>query len=439
MPATRTATTHATIIAAPASRQGKTVFTAALARSLANRGCSVQVIKLGPDYLDPMILECASRRPVYNLDWWIMGEAHCRQILYDAARTSDVVLIESLMGIHDNTPSTAWLARTLGVPVTLVMDMARCAQTAVAVVHGMRGYAGGLPLAGVVGNRLGSDHHHTLVAEAFTDEVTYFGSLRRDERMVLPERHLGLVQGGEIAGLERQLDAAADCLHDHGVEVSVPGITVEPPVPGAAAAGDGLAGTRIAVARDRAFSFIYPANLAALESLGATIRFFSPLANEPAPPCDAIWLPGGYPELHLAALEANTATRDSIRAHCAAGRPALAECGGMMYLGETISGPDGGARRMCGVLAAAFTMHDRFQGVGHQQAELNGGCIRGHSFHHSSMRTELPPSAYCRRQDGRPGEAIFTIGATCASYAHFYFPSSLPVTAALFATGADHA
>ena len=423
------------LIAAPGSGQGKTVFTAALARHLVNQGQRVQVLKIGPDYLDRMILECASGRTVFNLDWWMMGERACRQQLFDAVASSDAVLIESLMGLHDNQPTSAWLARRLRLPIILVMNMAKYAQTAAAIVHGMRCYADGAEIAAVVGNRLGSRHHHNLVKAAMPDGVDYLGSLLRDDRMALPQRHLGLVQATEVADLSTRLDAAADylaagCLADRPPERALPLLTAQQPAPPPPPSPQ-LAGRRIAIARDAAFGFIYPANLTTLAQLGADCRFFSPLANQPVPDCDALWLPGGYPECHLAALEKNSVARDSIRAHCAAGKAVLAECGGMMYLGNRIVDKAGQSARMCAVFDADFTMQPTFQSVGYQQLTLRQQSIRGHSFHHSTLQTTLPPRARCQRQDGSGGEWFYAIGNTRLTYMHLYFPSNPALAAHL--------
>ena len=237
------------MIAAPASGQGKTVLTAAMARRFVNQGKTVRVFKIGPDYLDPTILELASRQRVYNLDLWMMGESHCRDLLARAAAANDIILVESLMGLHDNNPDNMQLARRFGLPVTLVMNVAKYAQTAAAIVEGLKNYrieqAQGqteenqegnqeenqerdqernqeenqnqAKITAVIGNCVGSDNHDRLLRESVGED--YAGSIRRDERMELPYRHLGLVQAADIEGLDRQLDLAARALDEFGIDV----------------------------------------------------------------------------------------------------------------------------------------------------------------------------------------------------------------------------
>ncbi|MBK1646113.1 hypothetical protein CKO25_15945 [Thiocapsa imhoffii] len=193
-----------------------------------------------------------------------------------------------------------------------------------------------------------------------------------------------------------------------------------------------LAGRCIAVARDAAFSFIYPDNLTVLEAMGARIETFSPLANE-IPVADAIYLPGGYPELHLATLAARTATRDALHAHARAGRPIYAECGGLLYLLEHLIDRDGRGASMVGLLPGRAQMQPRLVGLGMQSLEQPAGQLRGHSFHHSALDLQLEPERHAvHHPDGRPGEAFYRHGAVRASYLHLYFPSCPTAAAALF-------
>jgi len=423
---------RAILIAAPSSGQGKTVFTAALARRMVNLGKSVRILKVGPDYLDPMILEVASGRPVWNLDWWMMGESECLSVLREATDQVDVILVEGVMGLYDNEPSNAWLAKHFNLGVALIMDMAKFAQTAAAVVHGMQRYDPELTLSAVIGNRLGSEHHRTLVAEAMPDSIPYAGSIRRDDRMTIPERHLGLVQANEIEDLSARLDQAALCIDESGLDLTIPYYT--PP------AGEryhspkiSLVKTVVAVARDDAFSFIYPANINLLESMGARIKYFSPLENETVPNCDALWLPGGYPELHLETLSTNHDTLQSIRSYVDSGKPGLAECGGMMVLGKSITSKEGVKGVMAGAMNASFILEARFQSVGYQALDYGGNRIRGHSFHHSKMESEQKAIAYWTKKNGGKGEEVYQVGGLLASYSHAYFRSSPQWVASVFA------
>ncbi|MBX2884402.1 MAG: cobyrinate a,c-diamide synthase [Granulosicoccus sp.] len=431
MPTNNAVDCQATLIAAPGSGQGKTLFTAALARMLTNAGQKVRVFKVGPDYLDPKILEVASGNTVCNLDWWMMGEQICLHAVANAARDVDVILIEGLMGLYDNTPSNAWLAKRLGLPVTLVMDMAKFAQTAAAVVHGMQRYDADVEFCSIVGNRLGSEHHRTLVSEAMPDSVPYAGSIKRDDRMHLPSRHLGLVQAEDIANVSDILDGAAACLEESALDLHIP-LYSPPACEPATALAPALKGKTIAIARDNAFSFIYPANLALLQSMAAKPLFFSPLRNEAVPDCDALWLPGGYPEEHAATLAGNTTSLDSIRKYVQSGKPGLAECGGMMVLGQSISVTGGNKHAMADAFQADFVMKNRFQSVGYQSLIHNDREIRGHSFHHSVIATDQTPVMHWHKQNGEKGEAVFQVGGMFASYSHSYFASCPEWVAQLF-------
>ncbi|WP_395328490.1 cobyrinate a,c-diamide synthase [Novosphingobium sp. BL-8H] len=421
----------ALLIAAPASGQGKTLVTAALARRHAREGRRVRLFKCGPDFLDPMVLEAASGAPVHQLDLFMVGEAQCRALLHEAAQEADLILIEGVMGLFDGDPSAADLARRFGLPVLAVVDGSSMAQTFGALVHGLASYRPDVTLAAVLANRVGSARHAELLEGSVPPGIRWLGAMARDGGITLPERHLGLVQAGEVGDLAQRLDRAADLLPESALwlpaAVDFPPCAVETP-------SAALAGRTIAVARDAAFSFIYPANLAVLASAGARIAFFSPLDDSELPECDALWLPGGYPELHRHRLAANASMLAAIRAHHAAGRPMLAECGGMLYACETLDdGKDGQGRApLLGLLPARATMQPRLAALGMQQAEIDGQRVRGHTFHYSTLDTALEPIARASTPDGRPGERVFRHGALTASYMHLYFASAPRLVAALF-------
>ncbi len=429
-------TCQATLIAAPSSGQGKTVFCAAFARQLRNKGRRVQVFKLGPDYLDPTIHEVASGKVVYNLDLWVMGEQHCFELLRKASALNDVVLVESLMGLHDNQPSNAMLCQLFGLPITLILDVAKLAQTAAAIVSGMRLFDVGANITAVIGNKVGSDNHDLLMSQAIGD--CYAGSIRRDTRFEIAQRHLGLVQAGDIKNLDKQLDQAADALDEFNISVTLTDIAFPYSQsffkkPDSARLLDGKI---IAVARDAAFSFIYPMNQQVLEEAGAKLSYFSPLKNDVVPECDALWIPGGYPELHLDVLSNSDQTRTSILDHHRQNKPILAECGGMMYLCNSILNTAGEYGKTCGILDASCEMETRFQSVGLQAVNYGKGEIRGHSFHHSkifsSFGSSVTPEIYATRQDGRQGEAVYKKGNTRLSYMHHYFASNSDASVSLF-------
>lgn len=422
------------LVAAVASGQGKTTVTAALARSLVRAGQRVRVFKCGPDFIDPMLLERACGAPVHTLDLWMVGVDECRRRLAEAAREADFVLVEGVMGLYDGTPSAADLAREFGMPVLAVIDASAMAQTAGAVARGLRDY-GPVQLAGVVANRVASPGHAQMVAGSLRD-IALLGSLQR-QAQALPERHLGLVLPGEQPQLDAHLDALADALQlDEATWQALPLLApqaLEGPV-----IAPLLAGKTIAIARDAAFAFLYPANLDTLRILGARLVFFSPLADEPVPAdADAVYLPGGYPELHGQALADAGAWRASINAAHAAGLPILAECGGMMALADELTDPDGRRWPMAGLLPGVIRMQARLAGLGAQALDTPAGALRGHTFHYSRLETPLAASAHTvRHPAGTPGEAVYRVGSLTASYFHGYFASNPQAVAGLFTRAA---
>ncbi len=422
---------HALIIASPASNQGKTTVTAALARLHRNLGRKVTVFKAGPDFLDPMIHHVASGNPVYNLDLWMVGEESCKQMLYQSAQDSDLIIIECGMGLYDGKPSSADLARTFGVPVVAVIDASSMAQTFGALAYGLANYQDNLPFAGVIANRVGSENHKNLLAESIPPGMTFFGAVPRSEDIVIPDRHLGLVQADEITDLDSRLDQAAKLLMEAGVtQLPAP---VEFHLASTEKVEPLLSGVTIAIAKDQAFGFVYQSNLECLEAMGAELTFFSPLNNEQVPQADALWLPGGYPELYAEVLADNQASKSSVVAFAKAGNPVLAECGGMLYLLETLVDKQGNKFDMCGLLPGVSTLCQRFQGLGMQSVELNGRELRGHTFHHTKTDTPMEPAYYAQKQRGKvQGEAVYKRENVWASYLHLYFPSNPELTAMMF-------
>ncbi|MFM9922803.1 cobyrinate a,c-diamide synthase [Variovorax sp. H27-G14] len=452
------------LVAAPASGQGKTTVAAALARLHARQGRRVRAFKCGPDFLDPHWLALATGAPVHSLDLWMTGEADCRARLRAAARECDLVIVEGVMGLFDGTPSAADLAVRFGLPVLAVIDAHAMAGTFGALAYGLQNFRPGLPWAGVLANRVASERHAGMLKDALREPAQWLGALPRDAGFTLPERHLGLVLATELDDAMARLDAVADVLATTPLGLmpvaQLPQVSFEP------VAGDGidpadpavpplLAGRTIAIARDAAFSFIYPANLDVLTALGARLSFFSPLAGDALPACDAVWLPGGYPELHAEALSACTPMRDALVAHVAAGKPVWAECGGMMALFDELatqgnaqdSAQDHGhvprTHRMWGLLPGKVSMQKRLAGLGPQQLTLGTHrshmhTLRGHTFHYSLADTPLPPAAHTARPGltqavgARSGEALYVHGPVRASYFHAWFASSPQATACLF-------
>ncbi|HSC83233.1 MAG TPA: cobyrinate a,c-diamide synthase [Pseudomonas sp.] len=421
----------ALLIAAPASGQGKTTVTAALARLHTRAGKRVRVFKCGPDFLDPMILARASGAAVYQLDLWMVGEAETRRLLWEAAGEADLILIEGVMGLFDGSPSAADLARRLQVPVLGVIDAGAMAQTFGAMAYGLANFQSSLPFAGVLANRTGSERHNGILRDSLPGSIRWYGGLPRSAALELPRRHLGLIQAEELVDLDARLDAAADALLASAGELLPEPVSFAAPV--AQALQPLLAGIRIGVARDTSFAFLYQANLDLLRGLGAELIFFSPLSDRVLPEVDSLYLPGGYPELHLQALAGNQPMRQAIRSHHEAGKPILAECGGMLYLLEALTDKQGESAELLGLLPGSARMQPRLAALALQQVELPEGLLRGHTYHHSVLDCAELPLARGLCPNGKPvAEAVYRIGRLTASYIHFYLPSNPQAAAELF-------
>ncbi|MHB1590271.1 MAG: cobyrinate a,c-diamide synthase, partial [Sulfuricella sp.] len=285
------------------------------------------------------------------------------------------------------------------------------------------------PFAGVIANQVSSERHAEMLTESLRTPL--LGAIVRDPQMALPERHLGLVQAAEIEDLELRLERGAELFGKTRL--------AELPAPVAFAAAESaslpqrLAGTRIAVARDGAFSFLYPANLELLRAMGAELLFFSPLADGALPEADAVYLPGGYPELHLEQLAGNVGMKAALHAHHARGKPIVAECGGMLYLLEALADSEGRQGKMAGLLPGHAVMQKKLARLGMFSATLPEGVVRGHSFHYSQMESPLAPLAWSEgARPGRGGEPLYRLGRLHASYLHMYFFSNPAATAQLF-------
>jgi cobyrinic acid a,c-diamide synthase len=441
-------TCPALLISAPASGQGKTTVVAALARLLARRGLRVQVFKCGPDFIDASWHALASGQAVHQLDLWINGEADIRARLHRAAQHNDVILVEGVMGLYDGQPSSADIARRFALPVLPVISARAMAGTFGALAYGLQHFpdprtqAPSSPLrwAGVLANQVGSAGHAQMLAESLARCEDFLGALPYQAGFSLPERHLGLTLPAELDDGLARLDALANALEPSALGQMQQAdwqrwtVGFAPPCTADAAPLPALlAGKTIAIARDAAFCFIYQANLETLEALGAELVFFSPLANEALPSCDALWLPGGYPELHTAALAAAQHSRADIAAHIQAEKPVWAECGGMMQLFEHITLKDGSSHPAWGFLAGSVAMQTRFVGLGSQAWETPQGQLRGHTFHHSRTNTPLLPLAHTTHaKTAQLGEAIYQAGSVRGSYFHPWFASKPQATAALF-------
>jgi cobyrinic acid a,c-diamide synthase len=410
------------MIAAPRSGSGKTTVTLGLLRAFRRRGVDVVGLKSGPDYIDPAFHAAASGREGVNLDSWAMPPKLLSALAAHASADCGLALCEASMGLFDGVPAqsgrggaSADVAAALAMPVMLILDVTGQAQSAAAIVKGCATYDPRLTVAGVIVNRVGSERHHRLVAEAIEAiGIPVIGSLPRNDKVALPERHLGLVQAGETEGLEARLEAITDFVEAHvdcdGVLASAGELDWASPAPAPIALRP--PGQRIALARDAAFSFIYPHLVRGWRAAGAEIVAFSPLADEPpAADCDFCWLPGGYPELHAGRLAAAARFRHGLR-RFAETRPVHGECGGYMALGESLIDASGAAYPMAGLLGITTSFAKRRMTLGYREARIATNCalgrqgalMRGHEFHYATIVAagSDKPFAFVRDVYGAP-------------------------------------
>ncbi|MDC7785891.1 cobyrinate a,c-diamide synthase [Rhodoplanes sp. TEM] len=392
------------LVAAPRSGSGKTTIALALMRALRRRGLAVQPFKCGPDYIDPAWHAAAAGRDSVNLDSWAMRPALLRGLVGAAGPGAEIAIVEGVMGLFDGVAqpgragrgASADIAALTGWPVLLVLDVAGQTETAAAVALGCARYRADVSIAGVILNRVASDRHLALVAPTIERlGLPVLGAVFRDDRLALPERHLGLVQAVENSDLDAQLDRIA--------AVATARIDLDALVaaarPGMIAAGEGddaglpPPGGRVALARDAAFSFMYPHLIQAWRRAGAAVVPFSPLADEaPDAAADAVWLPGGYPELHAGRLAAAETFRSGMRAAAERGARIHGECGGFMVLGQGLVDADGTRHAMLDLLGLETSFATRKLHLGYRRATLRSGCVLGpagatlygHEFHYAT-------------------------------------------------------
>jgi cobyrinic acid a,c-diamide synthase len=416
------------IVAAPHSGAGKTTVTLALLAALRRRGLAVRSAKAGPDYIDPAFHTAVAGAPSVNLDSWAMSAKLLDALAANAADSADVVVIEGVMGLFDGAAAgskhrcgaTADLAAHFGLPVVLVLDVARQAQSAAAVVRGFASHDPAVRIAGVILNRVASERHRALVADAVAGlGIPVLGALPRETALALPERHLGLVQAGEHSDLAALIDRLADVAERHidlddlidlagflRPDSAIDRLVALPPP-----------GQRIALASDQAFSFVYPHVIDAWRKAGAEILPFSPLTDE-APPAeaDSCWLPGGYPELHAEAL-ANARNFSTGLRRFAETRPIHGECGGYMVLGESLEDAAGRRHPMTGLLGHWTSFAKRKLHLGYRTARLLwasvlggvGTVIRGHEFHYATLMSAGGDDPYAEVTDAA-GQRLDTPG-----------------------------
>jgi cobyrinic acid a,c-diamide synthase len=446
-------TTACLVIAGTHSGVGKTTIAVGLIAALRRRGLRVQPFKVGPDYIDAGHHSAAAGRPCRNLDSWMMPPQAVCSLFRHASRDADVAVIEGVMGVYDGagydteTGSTAEIAKLLQAPVILVIDASKLARSTAALALGYQRFDPHLPLAGFILNRAGSTQHGAGAADAVVKAtgLPVFGWLPRDERLKFPERHLGLVPAGETSASSAFVEAASDAVTRHldverllivgrnapvsrGVQRSAdafrcaPQLTEDRNMP------------VVAVARDEAFHFLYEENLELLQAAGAWLAFFRPLHDAGLPEGTAgVFLSGGFPEIYAARLAANDSMKQALRDAHARGSPIYAECGGLMYLTQSIVDREGREHSMAGLLPGRSVMSKR-PTLGYRQARAvgsswlfaDGETVRGHEFHYSHWENrpaELPP-AYALSPSNGTGEIWMEgarVGNLWASYVHLNF------------------
>jgi cobyrinic acid a,c-diamide synthase len=434
------------VVAGTASGVGKTTLTLGLLAACRRRGQTVQAFKVGPDFIDPGLHEAVTGRPSWNLDGWMCGRASVLDTVARRAADADLAVVEGVMGCFDGhggageEGSTAEVAKWLGAPVVLVIDASAQARSAAAVVLGFERFDPALRVGGLVLNRVGGEAHARMIREAVASisRTDVVGALPHEPGLTLPERHLGLVTAAEGVVTDAWRERLADVVER---AVDLDGLlALAAPVTTDGARRDGApprTRARIGVARDAAFQFYYADNLERLRAAGAELVAWSPLADAELPDVDGLYLGGGYPELHAQRLSDNASMRKAVAELIGSGRPVYAECGGLMYLAESLEDVQGAPHRMVGVLPAAVRMRPPRLTLGYTEVEVTGeaplgergALARGHEFHYSTIG---PVPSSVRRvyrvratRDAGAGRAEgYLVDRALMSYVHLHFASN---------------
>lgn len=415
------------MIAAPSSGSGKTTLTLGLLRVLQQRGYNVQPFKCGPDYIDSRHHATAAGKTSLNLDTFLSSEAHVQELYATHASQADVAVSEAVMGLFDGSDrmqdSSAQIASLLGIPVILVVNARAMAYSAAPLLYGYTHFKPEIRIAGVIFNNVNTPTHYQFLKEASEDVgIEVLGYLPSNPAFEIPSRHLGLHISSETdyeAIIQRIADALPKTVNvDRLLAICQGEILDRKPI-----TERSFKPFRMAVAQDEAFSFYYPANLEALKPW-AEITFFSPLTDTILPETDFLYLPGGYPELHAEALSNNTSMLESIRSYGENGGVTYAECGGLMYLGKSITDEASQTYEMVGLFSYQTTLQSRKLTLGYRRMHWNGREIRGHEFHYSKIQEDesLPSVATITSAKGAPvATKLFQYRNTLATYAHTYW------------------
>ncbi|SOC42844.1 hydrogenobyrinic acid a,c-diamide synthase (glutamine-hydrolysing) /cobyrinate a,c-diamide synthase [Rhizobium subbaraonis] len=422
------------MIAAPASGSGKTTVTLGLLRALADEGVMLSPGKAGPDYIDPAFHAAASRSDCLNYDPWAMRPELLATHASEQRQDGRLLLIEAMMGLFDGAAdgsgAPADLAAMLGLPVVLVVDCSRLSHSVAAMVRGFADFRADISVRGVILNKVGSARHEAMLRDALGKAgMSVLGAIPRDRLLALPERHLGLVQAGEHGALEDFIRHAAETMRSHIDLRQLLSIAGDAAGGGEARQAGGMPplGQRIAVARDNAFAFLYPHLVRGWQHQGAQLDFFSPLRDEaPQADCDAVFLPGGYPELHGDALANAGNFRKGMLAAVARGARIYGECGGYMTLGEGLISADGTRHRMLGLLPLVTSFAERRRHLGYRRVVPLAGSgfeapMTAHEFHYSTVVEEGAADRVFRARDAA-GQDLGMVGlrrgSVCGSYMH---------------------
>jgi cobyrinic acid a,c-diamide synthase len=430
----------AVVIAGTHSGVGKTSVTLGLIGAFTRRGLAVQPFKIGPDFIDPIHHTHASGRASRNLDGWMLDPKMNLERFARATADADVAVIEGVMGLFDGSEgasergSSAEMAKLLGLPVILVIDASAMARSAAALIHGFASFDPELRIAGVILNNVGSEAHAEMIRQAVAGSTPILGAIPHEHDLVVPERHLGLHLPHETRqDYVQTLASLVDAHIDIDGLLEAGRIARPTPTP---ATGSAPPSVRVGVARDEAFCFYYPENLELLQQAGAELVEFSPIKDPLPDDLDGLYIGGGYPELHAPELAANHSATKAIRHFCERGGPVYAECGGLMYLGQTLQ-LDGSSYEFCGALPLNTRMPASLS-IAYVEIDTTGGpfgdgqTARGHQFHCSEIVGE-PSVDRCyvvrSAHDGTSHEG-YSAGNVLASYIHLHFSSApeMPVT-----------
>ena len=438
------------VMAGVASGVGKTSVTLGLLEALRRRGLAVQAFKVGPDFIDPGLHALVTGRPSYNLDGWMCGRERVLDVVGRVAAGADVAVIEGVMGCFDGVDgaseegSTAQVAKWLDAPVVLVLDAGALARSAGAVALGFERFDPALRVAGVIANRVGGATHARWIFDAIRGacRAEPLGALAHAAELAMPERHLGLLTAADGALSAELIGRLGDAV-EQGVDLDRL-LALATPLAAAVQPRQAVRPmrARIGVARDAAFQFYYEENLDLLRAAGAELVAWSPVADPDVPDVEGLYLGGGYPELHGAALGDNASLKKSVRRFAEAGRPIYAECGGLMFLAESLEDLDGRVHPMVGLLPAAVRLREHGLTLGYAEVTLAtaaplgaaGVRARGQEFHKSTLGPVPPaitrayrvraPAIGVSRSDGCERPEGYLVGATLMSYVHLHFASN---------------